>query len=40
MHQPLVAALAGLSRVHREVLLLIAWADLSYEETAQALEPP
>jgi RNA polymerase sigma factor (sigma-70 family) len=37
MHQPLAAALAGLSRAHREVLLLIAWADLSYEETAQAL---
>ncbi|GLY89216.1 RNA polymerase sigma factor [Actinoallomurus iriomotensis] len=37
MHQSLAAALAGLSRAHREVLLLIAWADLSYEETAQAL---
>jgi RNA polymerase sigma-70 factor (ECF subfamily) len=37
MHQPLAAALAGLSSAHREILLLIAWADLSYEETAQAL---
>ncbi|MEV5749605.1 RNA polymerase sigma factor [Actinoallomurus sp. NPDC052308] len=37
MHQSLATALAGLSRAHREVLLLIAWADLSYEETAQAL---
>src|SRR4051812_31546091 len=37
MHQSLAAALAGLSRPHREVLLLVAWADLSYEETAQAL---
>lgn len=37
MHQPLAAALAGLSSAHREILLLIAWADLSYEETTQAL---
>ncbi|GII33740.1 RNA polymerase sigma factor [Planotetraspora mira] len=37
MHRSLAAALAGLSRAHREVLLLIAWADLSYEEAAQAL---
>ncbi|GAB3958975.1 RNA polymerase sigma factor [Actinoallomurus acanthiterrae] len=37
MHQSLATALAGLSRPHREVLLLVAWADLSYEETAQAL---
>jgi RNA polymerase sigma factor (sigma-70 family) len=37
LHQSLAAALAGLSRAHREVLLLVAWADLSYEETAQAL---
>jgi RNA polymerase sigma factor (sigma-70 family) len=37
VHQSLAAALAGLSRGHREVLLLIAWADLTYEETAQAL---
>ncbi|GII58617.1 DNA-directed RNA polymerase sigma-70 factor [Planotetraspora thailandica] len=38
MHRSLAAALAGLSRAHREVLLLIAWADLSYEEAAQALD--
>ncbi|MFB9837096.1 RNA polymerase sigma factor [Actinoallomurus acaciae] len=37
MHRSLAVALAGLSRAHREVLLLVAWADLSYEETAQAL---
>ncbi len=37
MHRPLAAALAGLSPAHREILLLVAWADLSYEETAQAL---
>ncbi|MBO2465782.1 RNA polymerase sigma factor [Actinomadura violacea] len=37
LHRPLAAALAGLSRAHREVLLLIAWADLSYEEAAEAL---
>lgn len=37
MQRSLAAGLAGLSRAHREVLLLIAWADLSYEEAAQAL---
>ena len=37
MTRPLAAALGGLSPKHREALLLIAWADLSYEETAQAL---
>jgi RNA polymerase sigma-70 factor (ECF subfamily) len=31
-------ALAGLSAVERETLLLHAWADLSYEEIAQALD--
>lgn len=36
----LAAALAGLSPGDREVLLLIAWADLSYEEVAQALSIP
>jgi RNA polymerase sigma factor (sigma-70 family) len=36
----LAAALAGLKAGDREVLLLIAWADLSYEEVAQALAIP
>ncbi|WP_433792962.1 RNA polymerase sigma factor [Actinoplanes sp. CA-252034] len=33
----LAAALAGLKARDRDVLLLIAWGDLSYEETATAL---
>jgi len=37
---PLAAALARLSADERGVLLLIAWADLSYDETAQALGIP
>jgi RNA polymerase sigma factor (sigma-70 family) len=36
----LAAALAALSAGDRDVLLLIAWADLSYEETAAALRIP
>ncbi|MFI6479121.1 RNA polymerase sigma factor [Nonomuraea sp. NPDC050663] len=36
----LAGALAVLSPEDREVLLLIAWADLSYEETAAALGIP
>ncbi|MEU1148239.1 RNA polymerase sigma factor [Streptomyces sp. NPDC005863] len=36
----LAAALAGLSARHRDVVLLVAWADLSYEEAAQALGVP
>ncbi|GAA2845100.1 RNA polymerase sigma factor [Streptosporangium fragile] len=36
----LAKALAGLSRGDRDVLLLIAWGDLSYEEAAQALGVP
>ncbi len=36
----LVRALAVLSAKDREVLLMIAWADLSYEETARALGVP
>jgi RNA polymerase sigma factor (sigma-70 family) len=36
----LLGALAGLAAGDREVLLLIAWADLSYEETAGALGIP
>lgn len=36
----LAAALAGLAVGDRDALLLIAWADLSYEETAAALGIP
>lgn len=36
----LAAALADLSAGDRDVLLLIAWADLTYEETARALGIP
>jgi RNA polymerase sigma factor (sigma-70 family) len=36
----LAAALARLSREHREVLLLHAWADLDYDEIAAALGIP
>jgi RNA polymerase sigma-70 factor (ECF subfamily) len=36
----LAAALAGLSAGERDVLLLIAWGDFSYDETAQALKIP
>ena len=36
----LAAALAGLSQPDRDVLLLIAWEDLSYHEVARALEIP
>ncbi len=39
--RPLLAgALARLSKGDRDVLLLIAWADLSYDEVAQALGIP
>lgn len=40
VQRQLIGALAGLSAGDREVLLLIAWADLSYEETATALGIP
>jgi len=36
----LAAVLSGLPRRYRELLLLIAWAGLSYEESAQALGVP
>jgi RNA polymerase sigma factor (sigma-70 family) len=36
----LAAALSGLRRGDRDALLLMAWAELSYEEIAQALEIP
>ena len=40
MQRDLAAALAALPAGDRDVLLLIAWADLSYEETAAALGIP
>lgn len=40
MRPALAAALAKLSAAERELLLLVAWADLSYEETAEALKIP
>ena len=40
VQRDLAAALAGLPAGDRDVLLLIAWADLSYEETAAALGIP
>lgn len=40
MHRMLAGALAGLSTGDRDVLLLIAWEGLTYEETAGALEIP
>jgi RNA polymerase sigma factor (sigma-70 family) len=40
VQRDLAAALAALTAGDRDVLLLIAWADLSYEETAAALGIP
>ncbi|MEU7746256.1 RNA polymerase sigma factor [Nonomuraea sp. NPDC049158] len=40
VHRELAEALAALSADDREVLLLIAWAQLSYEEVATALDIP
>jgi RNA polymerase sigma factor (sigma-70 family) len=37
---PLMAALAGISTTNRDVLLLVAWAELSCEEAAEALGIP
>jgi RNA polymerase sigma-70 factor (ECF subfamily) len=37
---PLAAALAGLARRDRDVLLLVAWGQLSYDEVADALNIP
>jgi RNA polymerase sigma factor (sigma-70 family) len=38
--RPLAAALAGLSAGDRDVLLLVAWGQLSYDEVAAALKIP
>ncbi|WP_030450929.1 RNA polymerase sigma factor [Herbidospora cretacea] len=40
LHRELAEALAVLSPEDREVLLMVAWADLSYEEVARALGIP
>ncbi|MDM4719174.1 RNA polymerase sigma factor [Micromonospora sp. WMMA1363] len=40
LRAPLAQALADLSARDRDVLLLIAWGELSYEETAQAIGIP
>jgi RNA polymerase sigma-70 factor (ECF subfamily) len=37
---PLASAVAGLSSRDRDVLLLVAWAEFSYDEVAAALEIP
>lgn len=39
-HAPLAGALAALSGGDRHVLLLVAWADLTYQEVAEALAIP
>ncbi|WBB59868.1 sigma-70 family RNA polymerase sigma factor [Streptomyces sp. WMMC500] len=40
LRRELATALARLSPALRDVLLLVAWADLAYEEVAQALDVP
>ncbi|MEH0983698.1 RNA polymerase sigma factor [Micromonospora sp. CPCC 205556] len=40
LRQPLVSAVTGLSPGDRDVLLLVAWAELTYEEVAEALLIP
>ncbi|WP_283139136.1 RNA polymerase sigma factor [Rhizohabitans arisaemae] len=40
VNKPLVTALAGLKQGDRDVLLLVAWAELTYEEVAGALGIP
>ncbi|SEH02712.1 RNA polymerase sigma-70 factor, ECF subfamily [Nonomuraea solani] len=40
VNRPLVAALAGLRKGDRDALLLVAWAELTYEEVAGALGVP
>lgn len=40
VHAPLAGAPAGLSAGDRHVLLLVAWADLTYTEVAEALGIP
>ncbi|MFI6904438.1 RNA polymerase sigma factor [Nonomuraea sp. NPDC050394] len=40
VNRPLVSAIAGLKAGDRDVLLLVAWAEFTYEETAAALSIP
>jgi RNA polymerase sigma factor (sigma-70 family) len=40
LHQVLRGVLAGLSPADRELVLLVAWAELPYEQVAQALQIP
>ncbi|WP_030906053.1 RNA polymerase sigma factor [Streptosporangium amethystogenes] len=40
VNRPLARALLGLKRADRDVLLLVAWAELSYQEVADALAIP
>lgn len=40
VNRPLVSAIAGLKAGDRDVLLLVAWAEFTYEETARALSIP
>ncbi|MET9913910.1 RNA polymerase sigma factor [Streptomyces sp. NPDC002144] len=40
VRRELAAALGGLSARHRDVVLLVAWAGLDYEEAAEALDVP
>jgi RNA polymerase sigma-70 factor (ECF subfamily) len=38
--RPLALALAALRPIDRDIVLLVAWADLSYQEVADALDLP
>jgi RNA polymerase sigma-70 factor (ECF subfamily) len=40
MSEHLIAALAGLSDGDRDVLVLVAWEELTYGEVARALDVP
>jgi RNA polymerase sigma factor (sigma-70 family) len=40
LHEVLLGVLAGLSPADRELVLLVAWAELSYDQAAQALQIP
>ena len=40
LHEVLTGVLVGLSPADRELVLLVAWAELSYEQAAQALQIP
>ncbi|MFE3455450.1 RNA polymerase sigma factor [Nonomuraea sp. NPDC059194] len=40
LRRRLAAALAALPRAHRDTLLLVTWAELTYEQAAEALDVP